>query len=135
MMRRYLIKTLDVGGRKFCLTHSCYIPECENRLYNELDHDTVADVVWNSMFRDDETRCGNVYAGHDYMFITGHVPTQVVRRNNIPGEDFNQLKAYGFDNFLDIDGGCSLGINPMICNGAIFVRLDDMKEFPVPMNV
>ncbi len=133
MMHRYLIKILNVGGRTFCLTHSCYLPECENRLYNEFDYDTVSDVVWNSMLRDDETHCGNVYAGHDYMFITGHVPTQVVRRDNSPGEDFNRLKSYGFDNFLDIDGGCSFGINPMINNGAIFVRLDDMKEFPVPM--
>ena len=38
-------------------------------------------------------------------------------------------------NFIDIDGGCRAGAKPGLGNGAIFMRLDDMQDFIVPMIV
>lgn len=132
--RRRVIKTVRVGDKTFCLTHSFYIPEYENMIYSELSYGTVWDIVWKSMFRNDETRCPDIYAEYpDYMFITGHVPVQRIRRESIGDPDFNRLQSYGYRNFLDIDGGCAFGSNPLLENGAIFVRLDDMKTFSVRM--
>ena len=130
--RCYVIKTIEAGGRKICLTHSYYCTELENKEYYESDRDLAWDIVWRSMFRDDEdTRGGNIYTDYDYEFITGHVPVHKVRIVHAYAEDFNVLGAYRYGNLVDIDGGCAMGNMPGVNNGAIFLRLDDMKEFPV----
>ena len=133
MNGRMLIKTLEVGGKKYCLTHSFYIPQCENKIFSETDRDFVWAIVWASMFRNGDTRCKNVYKSYDYTFITGHVPVQRVRLDHTSEKDYNKLQSFSLGNFVDIDGGCAIGYNPEINNGALFIRLDDMKEFPVKM--
>ena len=34
-------------------------------------------------------------------------------------------------NVINIDGGCSMGIDEEINNGMILLRIDDMQEFPL----
>ena len=131
MNSRMLIKTLEAGGKKYCLTHSFYIPQCENTIFSETDRDMVWAIVWASMFRSGNTRCKNVYKSYDYTFITGHVPVQKVRLDHTIEKDYNKLEAFKLGNFVDIDGGCAMGYTRDIENGALFLRLDDMKEFPV----
>ena len=64
--RRYLIKTLKVNGKKFCLTHSYYAEECENKQYFELSYRDVWHIVWKSQFRHDaETRGFDIYKDYD----------------------------------------------------------------------
>ena len=130
----YVIKTVEADGRKICLTHSYYNSELENRQYFETDHDLVWDTVWRSMFREDEdTRGDDIYRNYDLAFVTGHVPVQKVRVRFEGGVDYNKLGMYIRGNLIDIDGGCAMGYIPGINNGAIFLRLDDMKEFPVKL--
>ncbi len=130
--RCYVIKTIEVGGRKFCLTHSYYSEELENRQYYESDGDLVWDIVWTSLFREDEdTRGEDIYRDYDYEFITGHVPVQRVRARYARIADYNVLASYRYGNLVDIDGGCAMGDVQGVNNGAIFLRLDDMEEFPV----
>ncbi|MCR5595552.1 MAG: metallophosphoesterase [Lachnospiraceae bacterium] len=129
---RYLIKTLQIGESHFCLTHSYYIPECENKIYSELGYQQVWDIVWRSMYRSDTTHCHDVYSEYDYIFITGHVPVQRVRRDYVFDDgNPNVLKPVRQANLIDIDGGCAMGYNPVLKNGALFLRLDDMEVFPV----
>ena len=121
------MKTLTVNGRKFCLTHSYYIPGCEDKTYEELPYSDSWEIVWRSMYRDeDKTTAENIYKDYDYTFITGHVPVQTIT-------DSNDVAAYKLGNFIDIDGGCRAGKKPGLGNGALFLRLDDMKEFVAPM--
>lgn len=130
--RCYVMKTIDLDGRKICLTHSYYSEELENKMYFECDKDEVWDCVWKSMFREDiETRGSNIYKHYDYEFITGHVPVQRVRASYEESSDYNVLSAYKSGNLVDIDGGCAMGHKSGLNNGAIFLRLDDMEEFPV----
>ncbi len=133
--RRYIIKMIDIDGRKICLTHSYYKKELEDRLYYETDYDEVWDVVWTSIFRDDDdTRGPDIYKDYPYEFITGHVPVQKARIRHTRTDDYNQLSMYRSGNLIDIDGGCAMGSIAGLKNGAIFLRLDDMKEFPVYIN-
>ncbi len=133
---RALILPLEIGGRRFCLTHSHYLPACENLTYDELNYPTVWDIVWKSMFRTDrETHCDNVYKDFDCTFITGHVPVQRIYKS-LPidrGSWAGELKYAMAGNLIDIDGGCGLGYVSDLQTGAIFLRLDDMEEFPVLM--
>ncbi len=133
--RCYVIKTIELGGRKICLTHSYYSEDLENVVYSEADRDVVWDVVWTSMFRKDDpdTYGPDIYKDYDYDFITGHVPVQKVRARYDNSEEFNELKMYRRGNLVNIDGGCAMGQMSAINNGAIFLRLDDMKDFPVKM--
>ncbi len=130
-----VIKTLEIDGRKICLTHSYYREDLENVVYSEADRDVVWDVVWTSMFRKDDpdTYGPDIYKDYDYDFITGHVPVQKVRARYDNSEEFNELKMYRRGNLVNIDGGCAMGQMSAINNGAIFLRLDDMKDFPVKM--
>ncbi len=130
---RYVVKTLEIGGKKFCLTHSFYIPGCENKLIGELDSEDTWQIVWKSMFRDGKTYCEDIYKDHDYTFITGHVPVQYVRYKKLHTGDYAELKPYEHGNFIDIDGGCALGNEYEIDNGALFFRLDDMKAFGIKL--
>ena len=113
-------------GKKFCLTHSYYMPDCENKTYSELSYDDVWEIVWKSMYRSADTYCPNIYKDFDCTFITGHVPVQTITKDD-------EAKPYVLANFIDIDGGCRAGAKPGLGNGAIFMRLDDMQDFIVPM--
>ena len=130
--RCYVIKTIELGGRKICLTHSYYSEDLDGRQYFEADKFSVWDTVWTSLFRDDEDTHGdNIYKDYDYEFITGHVPVQKARIRHAQTDDYNILESYRYGNLVDIDGGCAMGDVQGVNNGAIFLRLDDMEEFPV----
>ena len=128
LRNRLVIKTLEHKGKKFCLTHSYYMPDCENKTYSELSYDDVWEIVWKSMYRSADTYCPNIYKDFDCTFITGHVPVQTITKDD-------EAKPYVLANFIDIDGGCRAGAKPGLGNGAIFMRLDDMQDFIVPMIV
>ena len=131
---REVIKTTEITGTRFCLTHSFYIPECENKRYNELSYGKVSHIVWDSIYRSgDDTHAEDIYGSYDYTFVTGHVPVQRIYMVNEGYEDYNRLKMHRHGNLLCIDGGCALGYNSGVNNGAIFLRLDDLKEYPVPV--
>ena len=126
----YVIKTIEVNGEKFCLTHSYYREDLENKMYHEMEYDDVWNIVWKSMYREDyETRGSDVYKDYDYTFITGHVP--VYRVLSRLGYTCDRLKIFQKGNFIDIDGGCAAGPIPRGHNGALFYRLDDKKVFPI----
>ena len=130
--RCYIIKTIEVEGRRICLTHSYYRDELVNRAYYEADAEAVWDVVWTSLFREgDDTQGTDIYKDLGYEFVTGHVPVQKVRYRYDNDGDFNRLSMYRHGNLVDIDGGCAMGSAAGLNNGAIFLRLDDMQEFPV----
>ncbi|MCR4591521.1 MAG: hypothetical protein K5668_11980 [Lachnospiraceae bacterium] len=127
-----MIKTLEINGRKFCLTHSYYDEENENRQFFEMSYRDVWNIVWKSIFRHDaETKGTDIYKDYDYTFITGHVPVMSVLREYEYRSDFNELRIYEKGNLVDIDGSCGLGYHAGLHNGALFLRLDDMKVFPV----
>lgn len=131
---RYVIKTIEAVGRKFCLTHSYYKPEFENKMYFEMEYPDVWDIVWKSIYRDGSTHGIDIYSQYpDYTFITGHVPVQRLWLDMEAEDDINQLRIHQENNLIDIDGGCSIGYHPDISNGALFLRLDDMKVFPIPL--
>ncbi|MCR5502529.1 MAG: metallophosphoesterase [Lachnospiraceae bacterium] len=135
LCERVLIKPLEAGGKKFCLTHSGYNEECEDKKYSELDYDTVWNIVWRSYYRDEyETHCPFVYENYPYTFLTGHVPVQRIQYGQ--GRDPGKLSVepWIFKNLINIDGGCSMGADSRMPVGAIFYRLDDGEFFPVPLD-
>ena len=77
------------------------------------------------------THADDIYSDYEYTFITGHVPVQTVRRWQEPEDDWNALKSYKHGNLISIDRGCAMGHVKDIATGAIFLRLDDMREMPV----
>ncbi len=130
----YLIKTLTLGERKICLTHSYYEPSCENMRYFEVTIQKAFYIVWTSVFREDRYTHGkNIYGDYPMEFITGHVPVHRIMRMYEGKYNFNRLELYQRGNFIDIDGGLAMGRSPEIENGAIFLRLEDMRAFPVPL--
>ncbi len=131
---RQVIKIIDINGTGFCLTHSFYIPGCENKRYDELTYDTVSHIVWDSIYRTgDDTHAEDIYGNYDHIFVTGHVPVQRIYMSYEGDDDYNRLEMHRHGNLLCIDGGCALGYNSGVNSGAIFLRLDDLKEFPVPV--
>ena len=75
----------------------------------------------------------NIYRDYpDKTFITGHVPVFYTHEMTV-----TQLKTppspYIQDNLIDIDGGLSWG-HTGVTNAAIFLRLDDMKHFAIPLD-
>ncbi len=132
---RYLIKTIEVGDRKFCLTHSYYSKALENMIYSEISYWDIWNIVWTSMYRyGDETRGENIYKDYpEYTFITGHVPVLSVMRSRKGRPDYNELTILKDGNLIDIDGACAMGYQRGVNNGALFLRLDDMKVFPIPL--
>ncbi|MBO6215581.1 MAG: metallophosphoesterase [Lachnospiraceae bacterium] len=134
LRERCVIKTLVVGERKFCLTHSYYYPECENIPYYKLDYEDVWHLTWDSIFRDDkDTHAENIYKNYDCTFITGHVPAQVVRYERSKDHNYGELRSLRDGNLIDIDGYCALGYHRLIPSGLIFLRLDDLTEFAIPL--
>ncbi len=129
---RYVMKTLEIAGKKFCLTHSYYKQGLEDKKFNTMCHQDIWSIVWTSIYRDDfKTKGINIYGDYDYTFITGHVPVQRVRKWFEVEEDYDRLESHKKGNLIDIDGGCSMGYQDDLNNGLIFLRLDDMKEFPI----
>ena len=90
--------------------------------------------MWNSIYRDgDDSHAEDIYDMYDYTFVTGHVPVQKIYMFYEGDDDYNRLEMHKHGNLLCIDGGCALGKNSGVNCGAIFLRLDDLKEFPVPI--
>ncbi len=132
--RRYVMKTLEIGGKTFCLTHSYYQEGLENKIYSELSYEDLWNIVWISMYREEwETHGVDIYGNYEYTFITGHVPVHKVMRWFVGDDKFNELCIFEKKNFIDIDGGCALGYHEGLNNGALFLRLDDMKVFAIPI--
>ena len=137
LRNRYVVKTVRIKNRAFCLSHSYFDQSLINIRYRYADEAAVYDVVWRSIYREDPGTNGiDLYGKYDYTFVSGHVPVQYVKcyyggENITPG-----LTALWHGNMVDIDGGCSYGEhfydgNPEHQNGMLFLRLDDLKEFPV----
>ena len=136
----YLIKIIEIEGRKVCLTHSYYAKTCENMRYFEKSYDEVSEVVWRSPYRtDSHTHGGFIYEDYDeYLFVTGHVPVQRILSYigyNSETEGVSDLDAFKKKNYINIDGGLAMGrIRPVnMRNGAIFLRLDDLEVFAEPL--
>jgi serine/threonine protein phosphatase 1 len=129
---RYVIRTIEVKDRRICLSHSYYKKGFENLKYKEMNYKDVWNIVWTSIYRDDyETHGEYIYGDYDYTFVTGHVPVQRIRKWIEVEDDFGCLKSFKKGNLIDIDGGCSFGEIEEVDNGLIFLRLEDMEEFPV----
>ena len=134
LKQRYVIKTLDVEGRPYCLTHSFYNPNVENMRYSEMSYSNVWSITWSSIWREDSlTHAEDIYPQYDYTFINGHVSVQSIRLRQEPQAAFSQLKSIRHENVINIDGGCAIGHAAEIKNGAIFLRLDDLSEYPVEL--
>ena len=136
---RILIKKLEIDGKTIILTHSNYKPEFEGIPYSELYIEDVWNIVWQSMFRREiQVRIDNIYKDYDATFVTGHVPVFRARdfwyKEGVPADEENVLAPLFAGNLIDIDGGCAAGTGlRAVNNGLLFLRLDDMKFFGVPM--
>ncbi len=134
LITKYVIKTIEIDGRPICLTHSFYKETCENKSYCDLSYSDVWNVTWSSIWREDSyTHAMDIYSNYEYMFVSGHVPVQRVRRWFDNTKDWNKLKAVEHNNLINIDGGCSFGYQSDLNNGLIIYRLDDMEEFHIEM--
>lgn len=137
LLSRPLIKELDIKTKSgevqhFVLSHSYYIPGYAGVPCKDIDYDTAFDIMWLSMFRDGTTHCDrSVFdANKDKIFITGHVGVQRVRDEYT---SLDSLHMYRDGNFIDIDGGLSAQ-DAIVNNGMIFLRLEDMEEFILPLH-
>lgn len=136
LLDRMVIKTVEAEGAKYCLTHSHYLPEYENVPYWKMDYDAVYEIVWKSVFRRDSTWTHAVYQDYpQYTFITGHVPVQRAFQRSL--EEVMKLGVDGIKraNFINVDGGCAMGTQPVGVNGALFLRLEDQKLFGIPTDL
>ena len=134
LKQRYVVRTMEVDDQAWCLTHSFYNPKCENKRYCDLTYSDVWNITWSSIWRNDPlTHALDVYPKYDYTFICGHVPVQNIRAWQTSDEDETRLKSFYHENVIDIDGGCSIGHASAVNNGAIFLRLNDKKEFAIPL--
>ena len=117
---RYVLKTVDVGGKKFCLTHSAYLPDFENKTYQELGYENTYGIVWWSHFRHDSTHIPFIYDKFpELVFVTGHVPVQRIAK-------MTRLTPFTLKNFVNIDGGCAMGTD-FDGNGIIFYNMNDRQ--------
>lgn len=134
LRQRSVIRTLEVNGEPFCLTHSYFREDLADKTFEELSYEEVSDIVWRSVYRmEPDTHGEDIYGDYDCTFITGHVPVILVMREFAGQYDYNDLRIFEKGNFIDIDGGCSIGYREGVHNGALFFRLDDKKVFPVPL--
>ncbi len=74
----------------------------------------------------------DIYPEYDYTFICGHVPVQDVRAGQMSDEHGERLESYRYENIVNIDGGCARGPVENINNRAVFLCLNDLKEYSVP---
>ena len=137
LRNRFVIKTVEIGNKVFCLSHSYFVESLMNKRYRYSDVRKVNEVVWESIYRDDSKAYGqDPYSKHKCTFVTGHVPVQYAREELGQRRWPSGLGALWNKNMVDIDGGCSYGEDfydgyPESENGLIFLRLDDLKEVPV----
>ena len=139
LKNRFVVKTVEAGGKQFCLAHSYFTEELMNKRFRYADQSQVYDAVWNSIYRENSwIYDADPYSKYEYTFVTGHVPVQIVKMRFGTNMSTIGLNAIWRDNMVDIDGGCAGGENfydprkPETKNGLIFLRLDDLREFPVP---
>ena len=136
LRNRYVIKTLEIGGQSFCLTHSYYKPSCENKRYCELSYNDVWLISWSSIWRSDFlTHAMDIYPKYDYTFITGHVPVQVVRTMQGEKKAMERIESVRHGNLINIDGGCAIPVTVEVRKGLIFLRMDNNTEFIVGKTV
>lgn len=134
LKQRYVVRRMDVGGQTYCLTHSFYNPKCVDKRYCDLQYSDVWNITWSSIWREDQfTHALDVYPNYEYTFICGHVPVQNARAWKTPAENANILKSFHRENMINIDVGCAKGKIGNLENGAIFLRLNDMKEYVIPL--
>ncbi len=133
LSERYVTRLLDINGEKICLAHSYFIKGCEDKKYNELEYSVVDTIVWNSVYRYGETHGFYIYDDYDYLFVTGHVAVQSAQLN-MESIRKPKLMPYRWRQLIDIDGGCGIGYHPEVETGAIFLCLDDMKHYIVPIS-
>lgn len=135
LKQRYVVRTMEVDDQAWCLTHSFYNPKCENKQYCDIPYRDVWSITWSSIWRHDPlTHALDVYPNYDYTFICGHVPVQNIRAWQTSDEDETvSLKSFYHENVINIDGGCAIGPVSAINNGAIFLKLNDKKEFAIPL--
>ncbi len=135
MKSRYVIKTIEVSGRRFCLTHSFYKERCENKMFSEMDYRDAWNITWSSIWRNDEfTHAMDIYPQYSYTFVNGHVPVQIIRRQQGTVSECGRLKSFTHNNVICIDGGCALENVGGTERGIIFLRLDDMEEYAVSLS-
>ena len=101
-----LFKVLEVGGKKYFLSHAGLGNYVKDKPFVDYDTD---DLLW---FRPE---LDTVYAG-DMTFIFGHTPVAAF------GPDYED-RMLRTDTWIDIDTGASYGHRPML------LRLDDEKAF------
>ncbi len=119
---RNVIKTVMVGEQRYLLTHSYYIKGCEDLPYTEIPQWKTRQIVWTSVYRKEGSReMFQTYRNEDAIFITGHVPIQVVKRQEGNRHGTEDLIPFVRENFMDIDGGLSAGKKDW--NAALFVEL------------
>ncbi len=137
LRNRFVLKTVEVGDKVFCLSHSYFSESVLNKRFRYSDLRKVCEVVWESIYRkDSRAHQTDPYSRHSCTFVTGHVPVQYARVEMGQKRCPSGLGALWNKNMADIDGGCSYGEDfydgtPESENGMIFLRLDDLKEFPV----
>ncbi len=134
LKQRYVVRRIEVEDQTYCLTHSFYNPKCVDKRYCDLQYRDVWNITWSSIWRNDPfTNALDVYSDYEYTFISGHVHIQSARAWEAPSENTNVLKSFRHKNMINIDGGCAKGKCGNVRNGAIFLRLNDMKEYAVPL--
>ncbi len=134
LKNRYVLRTMTINGRSYCLTHSFYNPKYENKKYCEMQYRDIWSITWSSIWRDDFfTHAPDVYSNYDYTFVCGHVPVQRITGNSTHANSA-QLKGFHHDNLINIDGGCAIGRVAGFDNGLIILKLDDMSERYVPLS-
>lgn len=126
-----IVDTIE-GKKQYTLTHSYYNPDYEEAELRDVPYGEAWKIVWYSIYRQD-TPCRSIYEKYaDRLFITGHVPVQRIEgsifayKNRLP-------EPYHNKNLINIDGGLSYG-HYGIANAAIFMRLEDMEYFVIPLD-
>ena len=131
---RFVEKTLFINDKKYVLSHSFYNPYCEDKMYKELSYIDVWNITWSSIWRDDYySHAEDIYSKYDSIFITGHVPVQIIRKYCENEIEWNILKSIKHDNMIIIDGGSAIGRDTDLNNGIIFLNLDDLSEQAVKL--
>ena len=100
----YLQVEVELGGKKFLLSHSDFVPERGTMKWRETNsYDEAFDVVWNSPWRLWEYVPKEKYAEDGRFHVIGHVPAISLRENPNPTE------AYVDEEFeiANVDMGCA----------------------------
>ena len=125
---RYVIRTLNVEGHLFCLTHSYYNPKYENMRCIDLPYGDAWSITWSSIWRKDVfTHALDIYGKYDHTFICGHVPVQKIGEITDSAEK-QEIKSFKHGNLVNIDGGCALD-SKLTRKGMIILKLNDMSEY------